>query len=208
MSLETAEELKTNMSEGKAEDLVDWYEAGSYENRVVNFERAHAIVLDKPFDPKYRMYAFGTSALFKNEDGTFDEAYDVRCPNLSLNGISVLIENLYNNYQNSDKVRLLKSLDELDFDAKLFYDSEKTFESVKDCPKIIVTFENQEIKEILTYRLETNLKYTNTLITFNALLQQKRAELDRNILLQNLFGALTEMSNKAKGKTKSGIITG
>lgn len=208
MSLETAEELKQNMETDKTENLVDWYTAGSYENRVVNFEYAHAIVLDKPFDPKYRMYAFGTSALFKNEDGKFDEEYDSRCPNLSLNAISVLIENLYNNHQNTDKVKAIKSLDELDFDAKLFYDSAETFESVKTCPKIIIVFENQEIKEILTFKLETNLKYTNTLITFNTLLQQKRAELDRNVLLQNLFGALTDMSAKQNKQTPSGIVTG
>lgn len=183
----------------------DWYELGTHDNKVINFEKAFAVNFDKPFDPKYNLYAFGASILFTDDNGNFSEEYDQRCPSLSLNTVSMIIEQLNSNRYN-DKVTFISDLTELPFDAKLFYDGQDTFDKMKDCPKIIVTFENDDISKIYVYRMNNMFRYTNTLIVFNSLMKQKRDEIDRNMLVQNLFLTLSSLGNNRVQRTEGGIV--
>ena len=208
MSVESGQELKENIqaetnqaTEQKAEEVINWYEQGAYDGRVVNIEKSFAVLMEKPFDPKYRMYAFGGSALFAKEDGTFSEDYDERCPSLSLNAITNITDYLFKEKFND--VTILENVEDLPFDINLFYDKPETAQMVKDAPKIIVTFKDSEVDTVYAVNIKTEFQYKDTLIVFERLFEQKRNEIDRNALIQNLFMALQQANQQRPGPKKS-----
>jgi len=195
--------VKEEVKEEK-KPVIDWHNVAVHEKRVVNIEKLYAVVIDKPFDARYMAHALGASSLVKKDDGTFSESEEERCPALSINAIECLINNLilgYNELKNS--IIEIETFAELPFDASLFYANKEVFEQVKDCPKIIVTFDQEEIDKIYIYKMDTNFKYRNTLVAFKTMMETKRLEITQNQLIQNLFMNITAMQ---QGRTKSGLV--
>jgi len=199
--VEQGKELLENTAD-KTQPDVKWYDVAQYEGRLINAEKAYAILLEKPFDPKYRTYAFGGSSLVMEEDGSFSKENSKRCPAMSLNVVTTLVEYLK---ETADTEVTFGTAKDLPFDINLFYDEKHEInELIETCPKIVVTFKDSEVDKIFAINMTSKFQYKLTLITIAGMFAQKANEIDRNGLIQNLFLALQNTGNQ--GRTKGGLI--
>jgi hypothetical protein len=198
----TQEEVNEKMDAAKSEKIeepVDYTELDVYKNVIINFEKLKAVSLDLIFDDKYMTYGLCATSLTHTSENK--EAKSLR-----MNAVEELIQYLSIKLSAlKEKITFIKDIKEISCFEEL-YNDEKVLEDSKKHRKIVVTFENDDIKDIYVYKMASFFTLEKSLISLNNTIQANKNEIMMKNFIQNFMMNMSAMNQQRGGRTPGGII--
>jgi hypothetical protein len=202
---EQLEDAKAGVETGDTEkeevkEDIDFPSLFSYKNTIINFEKCKAISLDMIFDDKYLSYGLCATSLSHKDENEKEPK------GLRMNAVEELINYMVFDFENlKDKVQYIKDLKEIDCSDELYPD-EKVFADAQKHRKVVVRFENDDIKTIYVYKMATEFVFKKSLINVQNTIQANKKEITMKTFIQNFMMNMSAMNQQRGGRTPSGII--